>query len=69
MIKQQYQFCSNCNQIMPANSYKVNHILHALLSVLTIGFWIIIWALICLGTLDTNFYCVKCGNKTRLKPY
>ena len=27
------------------NNYKTNHVLHLILSVLTVGFWIPIWAL------------------------
>ena len=61
-IKQQHQFCSNCNQIMPANKDIPNHIMHAVLSLMTVGWWLIIWIFLILKTNKNQFHCVKCGN-------
>jgi hypothetical protein len=62
--KQELKFCTNCNEILPANKRVPNHPLHIVLSILTVGFWIIIWLLMIFDGMTRRFRCVKCGNAT-----
>lgn len=43
-----------------------NHILHLLLSIVTAGLWLIVWALMILSV--GRFKCPHCGTVTRGRP-
>lgn len=55
-MKQQIKFCNHFNQITTRE--EVNHILHAVLSLLTGGWWIIVWLILA----SKEDKCTKCGN-------
>lgn len=55
------KFCDYCNKQVLARRKGTNHILHFLLTVFTLGFWLIIWFLssIKIG----GWRCSLCGKK------
>ena len=59
-------FCKKCNEITPANTKRVNHILHLLLSVFTGGLWLIVWAFLIIFS-SNKATCIICGKKNRVK--
>lgn len=52
-------FCEQCDQQRPVFRDKANHILHLLLSIVTFGFWIIIWFLCAIKI--GGWRCKECG--------
>jgi len=64
-------YCKNCQKNVKATAEEkdINHILHLILSVLTVGIWLIVWIFISLGInkQDNEFNCVECGNKVLTK--
>jgi len=46
------------------NEKKVNHVLHLLLSLITLGFWIPLWFIVCLSVTIENSG-IKSRNKKR----
>ena len=55
-------FCPYCQKQVIAEKEGTNHILHLLLSVLTSGFWVIIWILC---ALSGEWRCSQCGRIVR----
>lgn len=54
-------FCKLCESRNKLERKSPNHILHTLLSVISAGFWIPMWALISVWT--NPWTCSKCGTK------
>ena len=61
MVESTSKFCKNCNEQVLATREKPNHILHLLLSVVTCGWWLIIWFLISIRV--GGYKCSRCGSK------
>jgi len=61
-MEQSQQYCQHCSRQVLAARKTPNHVLHLLLTVITMGFWIPIWVLssIQLG----GWLCQSCGCKT-----
>jgi predicted nucleic acid-binding Zn ribbon protein len=57
-------YCKNCKKNTVQLKQKANHILHLLLSVVTVGVWLIVWFFIALFTSDTPT-CTICGNEVK----
>jgi hypothetical protein len=57
-------YCKNCKKNTVQIKQKANHILHLLLSVVTVGVWLIVWFFIALFTSDTPT-CTICGNEVK----
>ena len=55
-------FCSRCKKTRILERERVNHILHLLLSIITMGFWVIMWIMITIRH-DMWWYCFDCGKK------
>lgn len=55
-------YCKNCKKSTIQIKQRANHVLHLLLSVVTIGIWLIVWFFISLFTSDTPT-CTVCGNE------
>jgi len=58
--KQASRYCAGCQGNTLAVGTTPNHVLHLVLTVLTIGFWGIVWILITLGK-SGGYKCSKCG--------
>ncbi|MBR1944956.1 MAG: zinc ribbon domain-containing protein [Alphaproteobacteria bacterium] len=57
-------YCDHCKKQVLAKKKGCNHIIHAILSILTGGIWLIIW-LLCAITWD-DWYCSQCGEHVKL---
>jgi hypothetical protein len=57
--KQTIEYCEKCSKQTLHIAQAINHILHLLLSVVTGGFWIIVW--ICIGITSGKGICTICG--------
>ena len=57
------KFCKTCNKQVLARRKGVNHILHLILSICTIGWWIIIWILVVISNIIRvgEWRCSVCG--------
>ena len=59
-------YCKNCKKSTVQIKQRPNHILHLLLSVVTVGIWLIVWFFIALVTSDSPT-CTICGNEINYK--
>lgn len=57
-------FCKNCGKKKKLVRKGTNHILHLILSIITCGFWIIIWILA--SIFKDHWRCDTCGRKIGL---
>ncbi len=55
-------FCEHCKKRVVVFRPGPNHALHLLLSILTVGWWLIIWLLSCVQF--GGWRCVNCGSKS-----
>lgn len=55
------RICKTCATHRPFEKEKVNHVLHFLLSIFTIGFWAIPWMLMALSNALSSYRCRVCG--------
>lgn len=58
MTKQSTGYCSHCKKQVLITSDSANHILHLLLTIITSGFWSIIWLA---AALSSDWRCSQCG--------
>lgn len=65
-IVKERQYCPEDDEMVLAERQTPNHILHLLLTLVTAGFWIIIWGMMIV--LSDPFRCPQCGAKTSRKP-
>ena len=56
-------YCPYCKERKLLHRQCVNHILHAILTALTAGFWAFIWMTICLMNCWEKWHCTICGTK------
>lgn len=54
-------WCPQCNEYRRATNPSVTHVLHAALSVVTLGIWLLAWMWAQGGR---NFHCDSCGTVT-----
>lgn len=59
--KQVMHECKNCQRHTMHLEQKPNHILHLLMSVFTIGLWVIVWLMVSIG--GSAPQCTVCGKK------
>lgn len=55
--------CARCQAVTPHNVETANHALHLLLSVFTLGLWLLVWIFAVAGSGKTGT-CVRCGTST-----
>lgn len=53
-------FCRHCQGQRMAQAPAPNHILHLLLSVVTMGFWIPVWLIVASAS-GGKYHCTHCG--------
>lgn len=56
--------CGNCGRPTKHYQQKPNHILHLILSIVTVGLWIPVWLL--LGLFQQKPQCSECGHEPGL---
>lgn len=54
-------YCNNCDASRKVERKTANHILHLILTILTAGFWLIIWVLVAIRI--GGWRCSSCGSK------
>lgn len=54
-------FCDHCNDNVKIQRKTPNHIFHFIMSILTCGIWLIVWALI--ASEKESWRCSRCGKK------
>lgn len=64
-IAKKRRYCPDDDRMVLAEKQTPNHILHLLLSVVTVGFWIPVWLLVAIGSDLGTYRCPVCGGKTR----
>lgn len=57
------RYCPEDNRYVLAVRNKPSHVLHLLLSIITVGFWIPVWVVIAMFS-DAGYRCPICGGKT-----
>jgi DNA-directed RNA polymerase subunit RPC12/RpoP len=54
-------YCSHCNKNVLVRAQTPNHVLHLVLSIVTGGFWIIVWIILCIRVKE--WHCSQCGQR------
>jgi hypothetical protein len=65
---QKQQWCRNCSRYVPASASRIDMRTNILLSILTLGIWLIVWA--CTADLSSEVLrkCPACGEETQSAP-
>lgn len=62
--KHENRVCNHCGHLQTVKIKKPNHILHIILSIVTAGVWLVIYAAAAMESLGVaSPKCVKCGKK------
>ena len=59
--QEESKYCDRCKRYMLVRKPATNHILHLILSIVTVGFWIPIWILVGISVASTKWRCTHCG--------
>ena len=59
--QEESKYCDRCKQNVLVRKPATNHILHLILSLITVGFWIPIWILVGISVASTKWRCTHCG--------
>lgn len=59
-VEEKSGFCEACNKQVMVRRKGTNHLLHLILSILTAGFWLIIWVLA--SVKFGGWRCTQCGS-------
>jgi len=60
------RFCEDCNKNVRGTRKATNHILHLILTICTVGFWLIIWVLSAIKF--GGWSCEQCAGTNLSKP-
>jgi len=63
--KQEHKLCPSCRTIEPATKVVPNNPLHFVLSLLTAGLWLLVWAILLFMSYSDKYECEKCGKTLR----
>jgi hypothetical protein len=56
-------WCRVCHQQRMMTKPKINHVLHLVLSLVTLGFWSLVWLTLAIVNSGKSPRCVQCGTK------
>jgi hypothetical protein len=56
-------WCNVCQQQRMMTKPKINHVLHLILTVITIGLWGLVWLTLAIINMDKSYRCSQCGTK------
>ena len=56
-----HAYCARCRHKHAFVQTSVNHWFHFILSVFTLGLWLVSWAAVCIGKLMRPWRCEHCG--------
>lgn len=62
MPQQSSKFCRHCRRQVLAQRQGPSHVIHAILSLLTAGLWLVVWLLACVIQVG-GWRCQVCGSK------
>ena len=62
--KQTQKHCKSCQKQVLATKKGPNHILHLILTLVTVGAWVIVWILVSL--FQDPWRCSQCGQRLQL---
>lgn len=62
MAKIARRWCETCQDMVRGDWSGPNHILHLLLSIVTVGLWLPVWLILSLGG---GYHCNHCGHAVR----
>ncbi len=62
-IEKQRRLCVEENRMVLAERETPNHVLHLLMSVVTLGLWLFVW--LALSIVPNPYRCPSCGGRTR----
>ena len=60
-MKTTQRYCHTCNAARPFHKNTTNHLLHLLLSLVTLGVWIPVWIVIAFSSPFRRYRCGRCG--------
>jgi len=60
-MKYRAGYCDVCAENQKLERKSGNHVLHLILSIITLGWWVIIWILVAVSS--EPWTCSKCGTK------
>ena len=65
MIRMRQSKCLHCGEINVYETDEINHVLHAIIGILTAGLWFWVWLiLVVMYYADPDYYyCANCGEK------
>lgn len=67
-ISKQRRYCPDDDRMVFAEKQTPNHLLHLLLSVVTMGAWLVVWVILIVGADLGAYRCPHCGEKTKARP-
>lgn len=67
-LAKQRRYCPEDDRMVLAEKQTPNHLLHLLLSLLTLGVWVVVWIILIVGADLGTYRCPNCGAKTRSNP-
>lgn len=65
-VKVSNGWCKSCQRAVMAQGNGPTHLLHVVLSVISAGFWLPIWLLVSLSSID--YRCTTCGSRVGQPP-
>lgn len=65
MLKTDFAYCQPCGTTVPVKVRRTNHILHAVLSLVTFGVWLPVWIIAAVNAADPfkKPKCPRCKHK------
>ena len=66
-IKETAGYCGHCQKDILVRAQTPNHLLYLVLSIITSGFWLIVWVIICLRS--SKWICSQCGRPINQSSY
>lgn len=67
-IQKQRRYCPEDDRMVLAEKETPNDLLHLVLSLLTVGVWILVWLALSVGSKFSPWRCPVCGAATRRRP-
>jgi zona occludens toxin (predicted ATPase) len=61
-VKQSSAYCHVCQRQSLFQKPRINHVLHLILSIVTFGFWLIVWAILGIINSSKSPRCTTCGS-------
>lgn len=64
-VEKSRRYCPEDDRMVLAEKPGTNHVLHLILTLLTVGFWVIIWVMVSLNNASNSYRCPHCGTVTK----